>query len=1066
MKRNLHLILSILFLAVIVVSCNDSLNDQKKKEIAELKKLHKENLEKSPFTEQLKLTKAERKKQAIPPNKYYEEMWELTMNPALGRPTPEKLYEMQQQLLEERANELEAGRVPGDAMDNGWIERGPNNVGGRTRAVMFDPNDPTNETAFAGGVSGGLWVNTNISNPNSEWSYVGISENQAISSITFDPNDTNTFYVGTGEAFPSGSDAMTSGNGVWKSEDGGATWTNVLGGITGDSYFISASNITVNSPGGVAGDYQSYPTTAFGSEITSTITADFVLANDPSPTGNQTSDMGCNAFGENATGRIALIRRGECNFDDKVRYAEDAGAVGVIMMNNVPGEPVPMGGDDTTITIPSVMISMSDGDTIEAAMASGTVNGSLNPSQGDLTGTIVPGIQFINDVRVRDNGGASEIFVAAASSGYVTSNAVTYVGGLTYGVYKSVDGGSNWTEINLPLTAEGNKHNPMDIEIGSNGNVYISSTNNLYGNGGGKVFKSTDGNTFTEAYAVTNGGRTQIAVSGTAAGKVYILSHLNDGGVAILRTTTDFIPVFATQNLTTPNDSNSSIPSNDFTNGQGWYDLGLDVDPTNDNNVYVGGINVFKSTNSGDSWSKISYAYQPISGVASVHADQHIVAFGHGDSSKLLYGNDGGVYYSDDAGATSTMRNNGYNTSQFYTVGVAPTTAFAGDYFGGGLQDNGTQLLENADTTGPDSAIERYGGDGAYTFFDQDGTDQYFIRNYVYNSGVNLYNYSGTNVTIENESASNGSFINPQALDSNLDILYSNYSSGADAIVRRYSGIKSAGTLTKTSLTDGALTTTPTAFTVSTHTTSSSTLLIGSRLGDVILVENADGATPTWTGLDGNILVGSVSDMEFGQSENEIFVTMHNWGVNNVWYTSDQGTNWEAKDGNLPDIPVKTIIQNPLNLEEVLIGTELGVWYTNDFSAASPSWTQAYNGMSGVKVLDMDLRDDNMVFAASLGRGIFSGQLTAAPLGVDENVLSNGINMYPTVSNGEFTIKATQNFGDVNLNVFNLSGQKVYSSELELSNNTQGINLNLASGLYLAQFTVDNVSETKRIIIK
>ena len=50
-----------------------------------------------------------------------------------------------------------------------WIQRGPYNVGGRTKAMMFDPNDSTIETVFAGGVSGGLFKNSSISNPNNEW---------------------------------------------------------------------------------------------------------------------------------------------------------------------------------------------------------------------------------------------------------------------------------------------------------------------------------------------------------------------------------------------------------------------------------------------------------------------------------------------------------------------------------------------------------------------------------------------------------------------------------------------------------------------------------------------------------------------------------------------------------------------------------------------------------------------------------------------------------------------------------------------------------------------------------
>ena len=158
-------------------------------------------------------------------------------------------------------------------------------------------------------------------------------------------------------------------------------------------------------------------------------------------------------------------------------------------------------------------------------------------------------------------------------------------------------------------------------------------------------------------------------------------------------------------------------------------------------------------------------------------------------------------------------------------MGVGPTTAFpSGDVFAGGLQDNGTQLFENVSTTGPDSTSEPYGGDGAYTFFDQDGVDRYFIRNYVYNSGINLYSFDGDNVTINSESASNGAFINPCALDSNLDILYTNYSSTANGnAIRRYSGIKSSVTLSKNILADESFDNRPTAFTVSPHTTTSST---------------------------------------------------------------------------------------------------------------------------------------------------------------------------------------------------------------------------------------------------
>ena len=197
--------------------------------------------------------------------------------------------------------------------------------------------------------------------------------------------------------------------------------------------------------------------------------------------------------------------------------------------------------------------------------------------------------------------------------------------------------------------------------------------------------------------------------------------------------------------------------------------------------------------------------------------------------------------------------------------------------------------------------------------------------------------------------------------------------------------------LFKTVLTDPEMVSRATALTVSPYTTNSSTVLVGTVLGDVLLLENAD-TTPTWTNIEtDNVIVGSISDLEFGADENEIFVTVHNYGVENIWYTNDGGTTWTAKEGDLPDLPVKTILQSPLNPEEVIIGTELGVWYTQDFSSASPSWFSAFNGMSSAKVLDIDLRDDNKVFAATYGRGVFSGEFSLDPNGdLDGDGVPNG----------------------------------------------------------------------------
>ena len=701
-------------------------------EIEVLRKKHENFLANSPFKNSMQLSKSERKSAGLPPNKYYEQEWELTIDPSTGKPNPINVALLRKKLADERAADLAAGRTPGDASDNNWVERGPNNVGGRVRAVMFDPNDPTYKTVFAGGVSGGLWKNTDITNSSTVWTRVNIPDNLAVTSIAVDPNNSNVFYVGTGESYVGGD---VNGDGVWKSTDGGTTWTNIFGGITGPTTFESESSITINSPAGIAGNYASYPTTAFGDLSSLPLTRDIVLVQDNTAPASDGCETITNAAALN--GKIALIRRGSCSFVIKVKAAQDAGAVAVIMMNNVGGTPIPMGGTDATITIPSVMISQSDGDILEAALGSGSVNGTINPTAtGGFTGNLVPGQQHINDIKVRNNGGTSEIYVAAGDSFYGSANAATYLGGPAFGLYKSVNGGSTWTEVSLPLTSSGNKHCPNDIEIGVDNKIWLSTTGSVvYGDGGGIIFSSTDGNTFTQRYAVANGDRVQIAVSKQAADKVYVLAELSTtAAVGLYRTDNGFA---TTTTLAVPIDVETSMGT-DFTRGQAFYDLMLEVDPNNDQIAYAGGIDLFKSSNSGSSWSQISHWYG-LGGYNNVHSDQHGMAFANGSSTVMVFGNDGGVFYSSNSGATIVSRNRGLNITQFYSVGVAPTGAtggnLSGEYFAAGAQDNGTQYFGGVGA-GINASFQSQGGDGAYTMFDQ-GVDKYYISNYVYNNSIN-----------------------------------------------------------------------------------------------------------------------------------------------------------------------------------------------------------------------------------------------------------------------------------------------------------------------------------------
>jgi PA domain-containing protein/BACON domain-containing protein len=145
--------------------------------------------------------------------------------------------------------------------------------------------------------------------------------------------------------------------------------------------------LKVNSPPAVAGIY-SVGLAQFGPALSSPgVTAPVVQAFDTSPS----PSLVCNPLtGANATavnGKIALIDRGMCNFTVKVENAQNAGAVAVLIADNVAGSPPdPMAGTDPTIFIPSVRISQADGVTLKSALSPGPVSATLGVNLAVLQG--------------------------------------------------------------------------------------------------------------------------------------------------------------------------------------------------------------------------------------------------------------------------------------------------------------------------------------------------------------------------------------------------------------------------------------------------------------------------------------------------------------------------------------------------------------------------------------------------------------------------------------------------------------------------------------------------------
>lgn len=123
-----------------------------------------------------------------------------------------------------------------------WEERGPNNVSGRTRALLLDAADPTGETVFAGGVGGGLWK---TEDGGLNWTEIDpFFENLAISSIAQDPRNSDIIYFGTGEGY--GNIDAIRGVGMFKSTDGGATFSYMTSTNTSDFFFVNSISVVDN----------------------------------------------------------------------------------------------------------------------------------------------------------------------------------------------------------------------------------------------------------------------------------------------------------------------------------------------------------------------------------------------------------------------------------------------------------------------------------------------------------------------------------------------------------------------------------------------------------------------------------------------------------------------------------------------------------------------------------------------------------------------------------------------------------------------------------------------------
>lgn len=555
------------------------------------------------------------------------------------------------------------------------------------------------------------------------------------------------------------------------------------------------------------------------------------------------------------------------------------------------------------------------------------------------------------------NGGATWTQLASTTSYQYCTRILCDAAGNVYlatrgnGLLRSTNGGTSWTAI----TPTGLGADVADLRISSTGRMHITTgifgtCNYRYTDIPSTVAAATWTTPSTPIPTANLGSvRVELACKGNT-----LLAMPSDGSymVPTLFKSTDGGDTWA---------ATGSTPG--FASGQAWYCMAADINPADNNNMVVGSLDCYETTDGGATWTKIS-TWVGSSG-QYVHADQqNIIWYSASSQSRILFACDGGIHLSTDGGTTTRDRNVGLRLKQFFSVAMHPTNY---NYFLAGAQDNGSHRFRNAGLGG---SVEVTGGDGAYVHIDQN-EPLFQFTSYVRNQYRRSTDGGNTWSSI-NLSSSTGQFINPTDYDDVNNIMYCGNSAGT---YRRWLNPQSGSTneiVTVSNMSGSVL-----AVTVSPYT--SNTCYFGTTSGSGVLrIDNANTFVSGSAGtlINTGISTGSINCVNVGTSDNNLIISSSSYGVQQVWVSSNGGASWTNVDGNLPDMPVRWCMFSPgSNNQKAILATEAGIWYTHLLNGSSTVWISD-PFFPPVRTDMLQYRAaDNTVAAATHGRGLWTQSL-------------------------------------------------------------------------------------------
>ncbi|MCW8804076.1 MAG: T9SS type A sorting domain-containing protein [Ignavibacteriaceae bacterium] len=555
---------------------------------------------------------------------------------------------------------------------------------------------------------------------------------------------------------------------------------------------------------------------------------------------------------------------------------------------------------------------------------------------------------------------------------YAGTGEATYSGASYYGrgLLKSTDAGATWQHITSGLPSSSyfsrikirpNHPNELLAALGNNGLfrstnsgqnwstliggrcddvVFTFTGDTAFAVGSGIGFRRSldGGQTFTAfGTGLGTGTRTHFDLCISQPAFMYASVHVS-GNVNLFKSTN--FGANWTQ-LTT---------SSAFQNqgGQAWYDLYCRVNPSNPNLVYVGTIDIWRSTD-GTNFTNITNGYSG----GYVHVDQHFLFFHPTDPNTVIACNDGGIWSSTNSGNSFTNLNQNLTLTQFYRIAASP---FTPSRILGGTQDNGTQQTYSALNW-----AAAYGGDGGEVCFNPFNSN--FILGETQNGGLFRTTNSGSSwssATSGISTSENVTWVAPIIVHPTTDGTF------YTARQRVYRSTNNGGAWTAISANvNGSSAVREMAI------SKSNPLVMYAASGTNIFLSTDGGATFTnkTSGLPGRTIT---SVNVHPTNENIAILTFSGFSTNKVYKTTDMGNSWTSIHGNLPDSPVNDgfiYTYDALNPNTYFIGSDIGVFLTQDNGT---NWVELQSNLPNTVIIHLDYSHSNqMMRAGTHGRGVY-----------------------------------------------------------------------------------------------